>query len=75
MDNTAQAVQTQIYRAMDPTRKLRAVFEMFEFALLGWKQPRRAWCLFGVSCRKRWLASKSLKEQKREHAGWHSHHQ
>jgi hypothetical protein len=27
------AVQTQIYRTMDSVRKLRAVFEMFEFAL------------------------------------------
>lgn len=33
MDKTAQAVQTQIYRTMDPARKLRAGFEMFEFAL------------------------------------------
>ncbi len=33
MDKAAQTVQIRIYRAMDPTRKLRAVFEMFEFAL------------------------------------------
>jgi hypothetical protein len=26
-------VQTQIYRTMEPAQKLRAVFEMFEFAL------------------------------------------
>jgi len=30
---SALSVQTQIYRAMPPARKLRAVFEMFEFAL------------------------------------------
>jgi len=30
---SALSVQTQIYRAMHPARKLRAVFEMFEFAL------------------------------------------
>ncbi|UCC64513.1 MAG: hypothetical protein JSV36_05505 [Anaerolineae bacterium] len=30
---SAQAIQAQIYRAMSPARKLRAAFEMFEFAL------------------------------------------
>lgn len=30
---SALVVQTQIYRTMDSVRKLRAVFEMFEFAL------------------------------------------
>jgi hypothetical protein len=30
---SAQAIQMQIYRAMDPARKLRAGFEMFELAL------------------------------------------
>ncbi len=33
LETTARAVQTRIYRAMDPARKLRAVFEMFEFAM------------------------------------------
>lgn len=33
MGKTARTVQTRIYRTMDPARKLRAVFETFEFAL------------------------------------------
>jgi hypothetical protein len=30
---SVQAVRVRVYRTMDPARKLRAVFEMFELAL------------------------------------------